>query len=81
MRVPMRLCVACRQSNEKTKLFRVVRTYEDIAVDMTYRMNGRSAYVCKDASCIALAQKKHAFDRSLSKHISEDIYEQLRMMI
>jgi predicted RNA-binding protein YlxR (DUF448 family) len=58
--------VACRQTSDKRTLVRVVRSTEGVvSVDPTGKANGRGAYVCLDADCIALAKKKGALGRSL----------------
>ena len=50
--IPERSCVVCRTKRPKRELTRVVRTTEGtVAIDPTGRMNGRGAYVCREASC------------------------------
>ena len=49
-RIPTRTCIVCREKRQRTNLVRIVRTPEgDIVFDETGRMDGRGAYVCKDA--------------------------------
>ena len=50
-KVPMRMCVACREMKPKKELIRVVRTPEgEIVADETGRKNGRGAYLCRSAA-------------------------------
>jgi len=48
---PQRMCVACRQSQDKKTLVRIVRTPEGIFVDETGKMPGRGAYLHADPTC------------------------------
>jgi uncharacterized protein len=64
--VPQRSCVACRRSDAKRQLVRVVRSGEGrVAVDPTSRSNGRGAYLCSDRSCWDAALKRKALERAL----------------
>ena len=50
--VPLRTCIACRQTRGKRDLVRVVRTPDaGIQVDPTGKLAGRGAYVCKARVC------------------------------
>ncbi|MGO8672789.1 MAG: RNase P modulator RnpM [Capsulimonadaceae bacterium] len=67
--IPLRTCVVCRQSSDKRTLLRVIRTPGEaprIEFDRTGKANGRGAYVCAEAECIAKALKQKRFERSLS---------------
>ena len=48
---PQRMCVACRKSQDKKSLIRLVRTPEGVVVDQTGKMTGRGAYLHADPSC------------------------------
>lgn len=64
--VPQRTCVACRRSDAKRGLVRVVRDADGrVAVDETGRRNGRGAYLCRDPQCWANAVKRKAIERAL----------------
>lgn len=50
--IPERSCVACRSKRPKRDLVRIVRTPEgQVKPDLSGRMNGRGAYLCRDAAC------------------------------
>jgi predicted RNA-binding protein YlxR (DUF448 family) len=49
--IPQRMCVACRQSQDKKTLVRIVRTPEGVFVDETGKRQGRGAYLHADPSC------------------------------
>jgi uncharacterized protein len=50
--VPQRTCVACRETEAKRGLIRLVRTAEGgVAVDPTGKRAGRGAYLCARMRC------------------------------
>lgn len=50
--VPIRTCVACRQTDSKRTLVRIVRTATSgVQVDPTGKMAGRGAYLCRNRAC------------------------------
>ena len=75
---PMRRCVGCRVSKEKTSLLRVVAGSDNKGLmDPGFREEGRGAYICRDISCLEKARKSKGFERSI--HISGDrIYDALK---
>ena len=81
-KVPMRMCVACREMKPKKELIRVVRTPEgEIVADETGRRNGRGAYLCRSEACLAKALKIKALERALEQPLSEEAVTQLRQVI
>jgi predicted RNA-binding protein YlxR (DUF448 family) len=49
--IPQRMCVACRESQDKKSLIRLVRTPEGVVVDQSGKMAGRGAYLHADPNC------------------------------
>ena len=79
-KVPLRKCVGCQLMKEKKELLRVVKAEDDsIRIDLTGKMNGRGAYLCKSQDCLKKAVKGHGLERSLKCKITDAVYEQLRM--
>ena len=73
---PLRLCVGCGQMINKDGLVRVVKTGKSgFVADMTYKMNGRSAYVCKNKDCVAKMVKSKGLDRSFKMHVPQEVYD------
>lgn len=74
-RVPQRTCVACRATEAKRGLVRVVRTPEGrVELDPTGKKNGRGAYVHESASCWDDALKKDRLGRALKVSVpAEDL--------
>ena len=56
----LRRCVGCGEMKDKKDLIRVVRTQEgEILPDLTGRLNGRGAYICKGSEeCLKKAVKR-----------------------
>ncbi|MBX0326200.1 YlxR family protein [Oscillochloris sp. ZM17-4] len=64
--VPQRTCVACRRTDAKRGLIRLVRTAEGrVEVDSTGKRHGRGAYLCHTAACWELAMKRRTLERAL----------------
>ena len=81
-KVPMRMCVACREMKPKKELIRVVRTPEgEIVADETGRKNGRGAYLRRSEACLNKALKIRALDRALEQPLSEAAVDALRQVI
>ncbi|MBC7077075.1 MAG: RNase P modulator RnpM [Anaerolineae bacterium] len=77
--IPMRTCVACRQTQPKRALVRVVRTPEgQIVIDPTGKRAGRGAYLCRRRSCWELALKRGSLEHALKTTLSEEERAQLR---
>ncbi|GHU74013.1 hypothetical protein AGMMS49992_14310 [Clostridia bacterium] len=78
-KIPMRMCVGCREMKPKKELVRVVRSpLGAISLDRIGKMPGRGAYVCRDAACLTRAQKQRQLERALETAIDESVYESLR---
>ena len=73
-KIPMRMCVACREMRAKKDLMRVVRTAEgELLLDPTGKMNGRGAYLCRTAACLERAVKTRALERALEAPMNESL--------
>jgi predicted RNA-binding protein YlxR (DUF448 family) len=75
--VPQRMCVACRQSQDKKALVRLVRTPDGVVVDETGKLPGRGAYLHADPSCWELGLKKY-LQNALRTTLREADLERLR---
>lgn len=50
--VPLRTCIVCRQERGKRELVRIVRTPSaGVQVDLTGKLAGRGAYLCRTRTC------------------------------
>lgn len=78
-KLPMRLCIGCREMQEKKTLIRVVKSPEgEISLDVTGRKNGRGCYICKRKQCLEKAIRLHQIEKAFSCSISPEVYEQLK---
>lgn len=74
-KIPMRTCIACRESKPKRELVRVVKFGEEIKLDFTGKMNGRGAYVCNDKACIEKLKKQRLLNRAFSCQVDDGVYD------
>ena len=65
-KIPMRMCVGCREMKEKKSLIRVVRSPEgEVSLDPVGKKPGRGAYVCRSADCLKRAIRQKQLERPL----------------
>lgn len=77
-KVPLRMCIGCREMKPKSELWRIVKTPScDIAIDKTNKLSGRGAYICKNADCLKRAEKINALSHTFSMPTDKEIYSRL----
>ena len=77
-KIPMRMCIACREMKPKSEMTRVVRNAEgEIALDLTGKAPGRGAYLCPNCDCLKRAIKVKALERAFDCQIPQAVYEAL----
>ncbi len=68
--IPQRTCVACRTTDAKRGLVRVVRgTDGKVEVDESGKKSGRGAYLCRTAECWDKALKSKIIEYALKTAI------------
>ncbi len=73
-KIPLRMCVGCRESKPKRELIRVVRSPEgELSMDHTGKKPGRGAYVCRQEVCLARAIKQKQLERVLEVRMTEEV--------
>lgn len=78
-KIPQRMCIGCQEMKPKKELLRVVKNNEgNIKVDLTGKMPGRGAYICKNPDCFEKAVKGKRLERAFESKISAEVYEELR---
>ncbi len=80
-KVPVRMCIACREGRTKKELVRVVATDQGLMPDETGKAHGRGAYLCPDVACLDRAQKTKAFERTLEMGLNEASYNAIKRVI
>ena len=72
--IPQRMCVACRESQDKRSLVRLVRTPEGVVIDKSGKLAGRGAYLHADPNCWERGIKRNlakALNTELTDHEKE----------
>ncbi|MBQ8884851.1 MAG: YlxR family protein [Clostridia bacterium] len=81
-KTPLRTCVACRETQDKKTLVRIVKTKEgEIFPDFSGKAAGRGAYVCTSADCFARLKKNRLLNRAFSADVPEEVYTRLEEAI
>lgn len=71
--VPLRTCIACRETKAKRELVRLVRTPDGrLVVDESGKQNGRGAYLCRQRSCWERALKSNQLSKALKMDITDE---------
>ena len=76
--IPQRMCIACRESQAKKTLIRLVRTPDGIVVDPTGKLPGRGAYLHADPDCWEVGLKS-ALTSSLKRELNAEDRQRLRL--
>ncbi len=81
-KVPIRMCVACREAKPKRELIRIVKNKEGVvSVDTTGKAQGRGAYLCPNVSCLEKAYKIKALNRALECEFTQDMLQEVKRVI
>ena len=81
-KIPLRMCVGCRESKPKRELIRVVRSPEgEVSLDPVGKKPGRGAYVCRREECLKRAIKQKQLERQLEVQLTEEVANQLQQTI
>ncbi|MDE6667384.1 MAG: YlxR family protein [Clostridia bacterium] len=74
-KIPLRMCVSCRELKEKKAMLRVVKNAEGkIFIDFSSKASGRGAYVCDNPDCIKKLRKQRILNKVFSCAVEEEIY-------
>ena len=75
-KIPMRMCIACREMKPKAEMTCVVKTADDeIYLDPTGKAAGRGAYVCGNADCLKKLSGKKLLNKAFSANVGEEVYK------
>ena len=81
-KIPMRSCIVTREKLPKKELIRVVRGVDGtVVVDTTGKVNGRGAYLKKDASVFEKAKKSKILDKVLEVEVPDSIFDDLMNIV
>lgn len=77
-KLPLRMCIACRELKEKRDLLRVVKNSDGkIFIDFTSKAQGRGAYICDRPECIAKLKKQRLLNKVFSCAVDESVYTEI----
>lgn len=75
-RIPMRKCTGCGEMRPKRELVRVVKSPQgEITLDLTGKLPGRGAYICRSMACLRAARKAKRLERAFACAIPDDVYD------
>lgn len=70
--VPVRTCIACRETGGKRGLIRLVRTPDGVMVDPSSKMAGRGAYLHPNRECWLVALESNRIQQALRTKLSAE---------
>jgi len=74
-KIPQRMCIACRQLKEKDGMLRIVKNSEGkVFLDFSSKADGRGAYICDNADCIAKLKKQKLLNKVFSCAVDDGVY-------
>lgn len=78
-KIPLRMCLGCKEMKAKKELIRVVRNNEgEISIDLVGKKPGRGAYICRSADCLEKAIKAKRLEKAFETTIGSEIYDDLK---
>ena len=76
-KTPMRMCVCCREMKPKKSMLRIVKSGDEITLDLTGKKNGRGAYICDDLNCVQKLRKQKVLNRVFSVDVNDAVYDKI----
>ena len=77
-RIPLRMCISCKEMKPKSDMLRIVRTPDgDYKLDTVGKLAGRGAYICDNPKCVELCIKKRLLNKVFSADIPAEIYTKI----
>ena len=74
-KIPMRMCIACREMKPKKEMLRIVKPKEgEVFIDYSGKAAGRGAYICDDENCIKKLRKQRLINKVFSCEVDEAVY-------
>ncbi|MFY9140352.1 MAG: YlxR family protein [Thermacetogeniaceae bacterium] len=81
-KIPKRICVGCKETKNKKEMIRIVRTPDgEVKIDITGKMSGRGAYICRSKECLQTALAGKYLERALQVELPQDLAVDLEKMI
>ncbi len=81
-KIPMRICIGCREQKPKKELIRIVRTQDlKIILDLTGKKAGRGAYICPAEECLIKAIKGKRLEKNLQQPVSPELSDEISKLL
>ncbi len=80
-KVPMRMCIVTREKLPKNELLRIVKSGDEVLIDLTGKINGKGCYLKKEKEVIEKAIKRKTLDKALGVNVPDKIYEDILNML
>jgi len=79
-KLPIRMCLGCREMKEKRTLIRMVKSPDGkiLIDDLKGKSPGRGAYICLFGSCIDKVMKAKSFERAFGQKIESEVFDELK---
>lgn len=78
-KIPMRMCIVCREMKPKKEMLRIVKNSEGkIFLDFKGKAPGRGAYICDNIECINKCGKNKVLNKVFSCEIPAEIYQVIK---
>lgn len=78
MSTHLRMCVVCRQMKSKEELLRITKYEGSYTVDLSGKLPGRGAYICKKGDCKEKFEAKKAFERAFKGAVPNELKETIK---
>jgi len=74
-KIPFRMCIACRELEEKMAMLRIVKNQQgEIFLDFSSKAAGRGAYICDNPDCIKKLKKQRIINKVFSCQVDDSVY-------
>ncbi|MCI8344134.1 MAG: YlxR family protein [Clostridia bacterium] len=74
-KIPLRMCIACREMKPKKEMLRVVKNASgEISLDFSGKLAGRGAYLCNGEGCVKKLRKQRLLHKTFSCEVQEEVY-------
>ena len=79
----VRMCASCGKRQHRDAMFRIVASPDGARLGLDFKSEemvkcGKSAYICKNESCIAKAEKSHRPEKLIGCPASDVLYESIK---
>ena len=77
-KIPLRMCVACRELKEKRDMLRIVKNAQgEIFIDFSSKASWRGAYICNNPDCVKKLKKQRLLNRVFSCEVPAEVYSRI----